>query len=458
MYLETINPATEEVIKQYLALNEAEVNAKITATHFAFQAWRKTSFKKRSDLMLQLARLLRHKKQELANLIATEMGKPVTAGIAEIEKCALVCEHYAEMAEHYLAKKIIQTNMQKSLVTYQPLGIVFGIMPWNFPFWQVFRYAVPTIMAGNATVLKHAPISTGAALVIEALFREAGFFDDLFQTLVIDNDMAALVIAHPHIVAVTLTGSERAGSAVAAIAGKHLKRVVLELGGNDPYLILGDADVKHAAASVVTSRLNNAGQSCIAAKRLIVVQDVVDEFLAQVMHEMTRYTLGDPMQRTTTMGPIARGDLRATLHQQVMTSLAKGAEVLQGGQIPERAGYYYPPTLLTQVAPGMPAFDEELFGPVLSIIPVASEDEAIRLANLSQFGLGGGVFTRDLKRGEHIATDLIETGTCFVNQFVSSDPRLPFGGIKHSGFGRELSREGILEFVNIKTIGVHNNE
>lgn len=458
MYLETINPATEEVIKQYPTLNEAEVNEKIARTSRAFQVWKKTSFQKRSELMLQLAHLLRHKKQDLALLIAQEMGKPVTAGIAEIEKCALVCEHYAEMAPHYLAQRTIQTNMQKSFVSYQPLGIVFGIMPWNFPFWQVLRYAVPTIMAGNATLLKHAPISTGAALVIEALFKEAGFVEHLFQTLVIDDDMAAQVIAHPDIVAVTLTGSGRAGSAVASIAGKHLKRVVLELGGNDPYLILADADVKHAAASVVTSRLNNAGQSCIAAKRLIVVQDVVDEFLEHVMHEMTRYTLGDPLQRTTTMGPLARKDLRATLHQQVVSSQAKGAKIVVGGQMPQGVGFYYPPTLLTQVSPGMPAFDEELFGPVLTIIPVSSEEDAIRLANFSQFGLGGGVFTRDLKRGEHIATHLLETGSCFVNQFVSSDPRLPFGGIKQSGFGRELSREGILEFVNIKTIGVHSND
>ncbi len=454
MIIETRNPATEQIIKTYDLFNETQLIESIDKTYAAYQAWKKKSYAERKALMLKLAKLLDQKKTVYAKLIAEEMGKPVTAGHVEIEKCVWVCQHYAKHAEHYLKAESIQTDLQKSYVCYQPLGIVFGIMPWNFPFWQVFRYAVPTIMAGNATLLKHAPISTGAALAMEALFLEAGFPKHLFTTVLIDEDMAKFVIAHPHIAAVTLTGSERAGSSVAATAGQYLKRIVLELGGNDPYLVLADADLTYAAKCLVTSRLNNAGQSCIAAKRFIVIESVVDEFVEQVKLQMNRYNLGDPLNPKTTMGPIARADLREKLHQQVLATQQQGAQILVGGTIPHQTGYYYPPTLITQVKPGMTAFEDELFGPVISIIPVQNEHEAILLANQSQFGLGGGVFTQDLQRGEHIARFDIETGTCFVNQFVSSDPRLPFGGIKKSGFGRELSRQGILEFVNVKTIGI----
>jgi succinate-semialdehyde dehydrogenase/glutarate-semialdehyde dehydrogenase len=454
MLIQTTNPSTGEVLNQYPTLMGDDVNARIQKGHACYLAWKKTSFAEREEKMLKLAKLLHEKKAIFASLMAQEVGKPVTAGIAEIEKCAWVCEHYAKHASSYLAPQLIESSMQKSFVCYQPMGIVFGIMPWNFPFWQVFRYAAPTLMAGNAAILKHAPISTGAAYAIEALFKEAGFPEHLFQTFVLDDAMAARVIAHEHVIAVTLTGSERAGSSVAAIGGQHIKRVVLELGGNDPYLVLADANLEHAARCLVKSRLNNTGQSCIAAKRIIVMNSVKEKLLALIMEEVKHYPMGDPMDATIKLGPIAREDLRETLHQQVLDTIQAGAICHLGGVLPKGSGFYYPVTVLSNVTPGMVAFEEEVFGPVISIIPVETEQEAIMLANQSQYGLGGGVFTQDLARGEWIATHAIETGSCMVNGFLSSDPRLPFGGIKHSGMGRELSKEGIREFVNIKTVGV----
>lgn len=455
MCIETINPATEKRIKRYDFQDASSVQQCIEDAHLAFRSWRKETFEERKKLMLQMAQLLRQEKEALAHLIVEEMGKPVASALNEIEKCAWVCEHYAEHASTYLAPSPIETEYQKSTVVYQPLGVVFAIMPWNFPFWQVFRFAAPTLMAGNTALLKHAPITTGCGLAIQALFEKVGFKKGIFQTLLLSNEQAEEVIAHPHVVAVTLTGSGRAGSAVASTAGMYLKRVVLELGGNDPYLVLADADLKLAAECIVTSRLSNAGQSCVAAKRIIVVEEVYDAFIEQVIQEMRRYEMGAPQLSTTTMGPIARADLRETLHQQVLKSQAKGAVILVGGKIPECQGFFYPPTLLVNMMPGMPAFDEELFGPVIAVMKAKDEASAISFANQSQFGLGGGVFTRDIIRGEKIAAEEIESGTCFVNQFVSSDPRLPFGGIKHSGYGRELSRAGILEFVNVKTVVVN---
>ena len=454
MPLQTINPSTGKPIQQYPIISSTELIQKIDATHQAFQSWKKTPLTKRSGLILKAAEILRKNKIMYARCMAEEMGKPITAGLAEIEKCALVCEHYATHTAEYLAPHLIKTHMHKSLVCYEPLGVVFGIMPWNFPFWQVFRYAIPTLMAGNAVLLKHAPISTGTGLLIQALFEEAGFPAALFQTLLIDNDGAAEVIAHPKVAAITFTGSSKAGREIASLAGQHLKKVVLELGGNDPYLVLADADINHAAQCIVTSRLNNVGQSCIAAKRIIVIESVREALTKAILTEMNRYTEGDPLEPQTTLGPIAREDLRTILHEQVCQSQELGVRVLTGGVMPHGPGFYYPKTLLTNVKPGTPAFDEELFGPVLSIISAKDEQEAIKLANQSNYGLGGAIFTQDLKRGEAIATHDIETGTCFINGFVSSDPRLPFGGIKQSGYGRELSREGQLEFVNMKTIGV----
>jgi succinate-semialdehyde dehydrogenase/glutarate-semialdehyde dehydrogenase len=454
MQIETVNPATEMVLNSYAMLTSQQIDTKITAAHATYLSWRKEHFSHRKQLMLQIAKLLRKHQNEYAILMAQEMGKPIAAGKGEIEKCAWVCEHYAHEAEHYLASRNITTEMKKTTVSHHPIGIIFAIMPWNYPFWQVFRFAAPTIMAGNAAILKHAPISTGTGNTIEALFLEAGFPEHLFQHFVLDNDSAANVIAHQKIAAVTLTGSERAGSAVAANASSHLKKAVLELGGNDAYIVLEDADLDLAAKSIITSRFSNTGQACIAAKRIIAIKSIIEELTQKLLEGSQTYQMGDPLQEDTNFGPMARKDLRDNLQKQVMNSRKQGAQVLIGGEIPQGKGFYYPPTILTNVKPGMPAFDEELFGPVISIIEAKDEAQAIQLANQSNYGLGGAVFTRDLARGEHIATYEIETGTCFVNGFVVSDPRVPFGGIKYSGYGRELSREGILEFVNTKTVGV----
>lgn len=456
MHIQTINPATGEYLKKYVPFSREEVTERIGRAHECFQVWRRTTCALRREHMLMLTSLLRKKQDEYATLMASEMGKPITAGKAEIEKCAWVCEHYANNAESYLASQNIQTDHYKSFVCYQPLGVVFAIMPWNYPFWQVFRFAAPTIMAGNVGILKHAPISTGTGNAIAALFVEAGFPSDVFQHFLLDNEMAAEVIANEKIVAVTLTGSEGAGRIVAANAASHLKKVVLELGGNDPYLVLSDACLDWAADCIVTSRLNNTGQVCIAAKRVIAVQEISDALTKKIVTLTKTYQPGDPLDKITKIGPMAREDLRATLHQQVLDSIDKGANLILGGEILKGQGYYYPPTILTNVRPGMPAFDDELFGPVISMIVAEDEADAIRLANQSRYGLGAAVFTRDLLRGTQIATEEIEAGSCFVNGLVGSDPRLPFGGIKHSGFGRELSREGILAFMNIKTVVIND--
>lgn len=457
MKIQTINPATEQLLKSYNCLDEQAIHQKINAAHQTYLKWKRTPFLKRQGLIVQLAHLLEQKKNDLAYLMSTEMGKPVTAGKAEIDKCIWLCEHYAEHAESYLSSREIQTEGKLAKVCYNPIGIVFGIMPWNFPFWQVFRFAVPTIMAGNAALLKHAPISSGTGNKIEELFIEAQFPAALFQHLIVDNDGAAKVIENNLVSAVTLTGSGRAGSAVASQAGKFLKKSVLELGGSDPYLVLEDADLDLAAHCIVASRLNNSGQVCIAAKRVIALKSIEKELTEKIIQNMTSYKMGDPLDPKINMGPLARSDLRDTLHVQVEKSVKQGAKLLLGGIIPDCKGFYYPPTLLTDVRPGMTAFDEELFGPVVAISTVTTEEEAIHYANMGQYGLGAAVFTRDLKKGEHIATHEIEAGVCFVNSFVASDPRLPFGGIKHSGYGRELSREGILEFVNTKTIAISDS-
>jgi len=454
MNIQTVNPATEELIKSYSCLSESEINSKIASGHLAYSQWKKTPFSLRSELVLRLAELLKTKKDKLALLMTEEMGKPITASKAEIDKCVWLCEHYAAHAESYLEHRIVQTEMKVTKVCHRPLGIVFAIMPWNFPFWQVFRFAVPTLMAGNAGILKHAPISTGTGYMIEELFLEAGFPENLFQHFVTDNEGASTVIAHTNIIAVTLTGSERAGSSVAAQAGKYIKKSVLELGGCDPYLVLEDADLDLAAHCIVNSRLNNTGQVCIAAKRIIVLKSVEEELIQKISHNISSFKMGDPLDPSVNLGPMARSDLRDTLHEQVQQSIKQGPKLLCGGIIPKGKGFYYPPTLLTQVKPGMTAFDEELFGPVLSVISAESEAEAVELANKGKYGLGAAVFTKDLEKGERLAEYEIESGVCFVNALVSSDPRIPFGGIKSSGYGRELSKEGILEFVNTKTVAV----
>ncbi len=452
--IQTINPATEEVLQFYPVLSKEAAFERIRDAEKAYDSWRQESIKVRCGHLFKLAECLEAKKEEYARLMASEMGKPLKAGIGEIEKCIWVCEYYAEHAEAHLAAEPIKTELKDTQVVYRPLGVVFAIMPWNFPFWQVFRYAVPTVAAGNTTLLKHAPISSGTGNAIAELFIEAGFPEHVFQHVVLDNETAAEVIAHDAVVGVTFTGSARAGAEVASCAGKHLKRVVLELGGSDPAVVLADADIQLAAEVIVASRLNNTGQVCIAAKRIIVIESLKEKLLQAILECVKQYTVGNPMDEKTVIGPMARADLRETVHAQVEASIEKGAKLHIGGVIPEGKGFYYPVTILTEVVPGMPAFDEELFGPVITLIDARDEADAIRLANQTEYGLGASIFTQDEVRGEQLAADAIEAGTCFVNGKVSSDPRVPFGGIKHSGFGRELAREGILAFVNMKTVGI----
>lgn len=420
----------------------------------AQEQWRKRSFAERAKHLRRAAELLREKKSEYGRLMAEEMGKPLSQGEAESEKCAWVCDYYAENAEDFLANEPIETNADHSYVAFNPLGIVLAIMPWNYPFWQLFRFAAPALMAGNAAVLKHAPNVSGCALAIEKLLHEAGVPKNLFRSLIVDVEEVQDIIENPLVKAVTLTGSTRAGKAVAAEAGAVLKKTVLELGGSDPYIVLADADVQQTAETLVTSRLLNSGQSCIAAKRFIVVEDVYDEFVDAVVELMKQKTTGDPLDPATDIGPQAREDLREQLHRQVRDSVEKGAKCLTGGQIPKGDGFFYPPTVLTNIRKGMPAYEEELFGPVASIFKVSDEEEAIRLANDTDYGLGAAIFSSDVERAERIAASELQAGCCFVNDFVKSDPRVPFGGIKQSGYGRELSAYGIREFVNTKTVSV----
>jgi succinate-semialdehyde dehydrogenase/glutarate-semialdehyde dehydrogenase len=404
--------------------------------------------------MKAVGALLRERSREIARLIAVEMGKPVRDGALEAEKCAFACDYFADYAEEFLAPVEVETDASHSFWTYQPLGVVLAIMPWNFPFWQVFRFIAPSLMAGNGGVLKHASNVPGCAMMIEELMRDAGFPEDLFRTLLVGTGAVPGIIADPRVSAVTLTGSVGAGRAVAKTAGEHIKKTVLELGGSDPYVVLADADLDVAADTCAKSRLINSGQSCISAKRFVVVKRVQDEFLKRFVARMSSARMGDPLDEKTELGPLAREDLRNELHEQVTKSVAMGARLVLGGEIQERAGAWYPPTVLVDVRPGMPAYDEELFGPVAAVIDAEDEHDAIRIANDSSFGLGAAVFTKDVARGERIASERLDAGNCFVNGLVKSDPRLPFGGIKESGYGRELSPFGIREFVNVKTVWV----
>ena len=454
MKMETINPATGEVVRSYDAMSAEQVADIIEKAAIANEAWQQTSFAERSALMLKAGEVLLSRKQELAALMCEEMGKNLAGGEAEIEKCASACEYYALNAEKFLQDEMVETSYSVSKVSYRPLGVVFAVMPWNFPYWQVFRFACPALMAGNGGILKHASNVCGSALAIEEIFLQAGFPENAFRTLLIGNEMVSDVIENPHIKAVTLTGSTGAGKAVGGKAGEMIKKSVLELGGSDPYVILADADIDKAVQVCVTSRLLNAGQSCIAAKRFIVDKSVIGEFTEKFVAAMKSKKMGDPTDRSNEIGPQARLDLRDELHKQVLQSVEKGANLLLGGEIPDMKGAYYPPTVLTNVKPGMPAYEEELFGPVAAIIEAEDEEDAIRIANDTEFGLGAGVFTEDLARGEEIATKRIKAGACFVNDFVKSDARLPFGGIGESGYGRELSHFGMHEFVNVKTVCV----
>ncbi|HET9604858.1 MAG TPA: NAD-dependent succinate-semialdehyde dehydrogenase [Gemmatimonadales bacterium] len=449
----SINPTTGDAIQAYDDMTPDQTTSAIQDAADAWRDWRATSFAERAELLRATAGMLRERKAELARLMALEMGKPLKQGVAEAEKCAWVCEYYAEHGEHQLAPDVVLTDARRSYVAFQPLGVVLAVMPWNFPLWQVYRFAAPALMAGNAGLLKHASNVPGCALVIEEIFRRAGAPDGLFRTLLVGSAQVKSVIEHPLVRAVTLTGSTPAGRAVASQAGAVLKKTVLELGGSDPYLVLDDADLEQAVTTCVNSRLINSGQSCIAAKRFIVTRPVLSEFTERFVALMRTRRMGDPLDSSSDLGPQARADLRDGLHRQVMRSVERGARLALGGEVPDGPGAFYPPSVLTDVTPGMPAFDEELFGPVAAIAAADDEADAIRLANHSVFGLGAAVFTRDTDRGERVALAL-DAGATFVNGLVASDPRLPFGGIKESGYGRELGSYGIREFVNIKTVHV----
>ncbi len=451
--MQVINPTTEEVIGQYEEHTPAEVEERLEVAERTFCRWRTTTFTDRSKMMAEAGETLRRHREAQARLMTEEMGKPITQSLAEIDKCAWVCEYYAANAERFLDEQTIETDATESFVRFDPLGPVLAVMPWNFPFWQVFRFAAPSLMAGNVALLKHAGNVPGSALAIEQVFREAGAPDGVFTTLLIASDKVDDVIAHQAIRAVSLTGSDKAGRSVAAAAGRNIKKCVLELGGSDPFIVLADADVGDAAKQAVTARCINSGQSCIAAKRFIVDTAVIDEFEQAFADEMQRLVVGDPQHEATDVGPLARRDLLETLQGQVARSLDAGARSLAGGRRPKRTGFFFEPTALTDVRPGMAAFDEETFGPVAAITRADNPEHAVQLANASPFGLGGSIWTRDVERAKRLSVDL-EAGAVFVNEIVKSDPRLPFGGIKQSGFGRELSDFGIREFVNIKTIRV----
>lgn len=450
--IEIRNPTNGILIKTYEEMSLSQADQIVGSVSDAFHDWKKTSFHKRGDLLKNAAKHLRNNAKEYAELMMVEMGKPIRSGLGEIEKCAWCCDFYAERGEEFLQNESVITTASKSFISFQPLGVILAIMPWNFPFWQVFRFAVPTLMAGNVGILKHASNTTGCALAIEEIFEKAGFPKNVFRVLILGNEAIDKMIPNKKIAAVTLTGSTRAGKTVASIAGSCVKKTVLELGGSDPYIILEDADLELAADLCVASRLTNSGQSCIAAKRFIVVDSIRKEFEEKFVKKMSEAKMGDPAKEDTIIGPQARYDLRDTLHKQVEESIAKGARCLLGGKIPNTPGAFYPPTVLTNVMKGMPAYEEELFGPVAAIIPVENEEEAINVANDSSFGLGSAIFTTNTDRGQEIATKKLQAGMCFVNAQVKSDPRMPFGGVKESGYGRELSHFGIREFVNIKSV------
>ena len=453
MTFRSVNPATGELMETFEHWGEAELERALAQAADAAPAWAGRPIGERCELLRKVAEVLRAKKEELARLITLEMGKLIGEARAEVEKCAWVCEYYADEGPGFLADEVIETDAARSLVAYQPLGTVLAVMPWNFPFWQVFRFAAPALVAGNTGLLKHASNVPRCALAIESLFLEAGLPEGVFRTLMIGASQVEGVIDDPRVAAVTLTGSEPAGRAVAAAAGARIKKSVLELGGSDPFVILEDADLELAVQTAVASRFLNAGQSCIAAKRFIPVAAVADEFLERFREGVEALRSGDPLDEGVTLAPLARHDLRDELHAQVIDSIAAGAVALTGCNPESGAGAFYQASILDQVGPGMRAYEEELFGPVAIVIRAQDEADALRIANDSRFGLGGSVWTRDAARGEVFARRM-QCGCAFVNGMVKSDPRLPFGGIRHSGYGRELARHGIREFVNAKTLWI----
>ncbi len=451
--IQSINPASEEVLAEYPEMSEAELDRALAQAQAAHEKWRETSFAERRARLNEAARYLRANKAELGKLITLEMGKPIVQAEAEVEKCAFGAEWFAENAERMLQDELVQTSATKSYVAYEPLGVILAIMPWNFPFWQVVRPFAPSAMAGNAMVLKHASNVPQCALALEKMALEAGFPEGLLKTVLVSGSRTDRLIEDPRVRMVTLTGSDVAGSKVAATAGRVLKKTVLELGGSDPYIVLEDADLAAAAKVAATARNQNTGQSCIAAKRFIVVEPVADEFLKRFVDEVKALKVGDPMERDTNLGPMARDDLRVALERQLDATVKQGAKIAVGGGRVAGKGYFFQPTILSDVTSDMPAFREETFGPMAAVIRARDEQDALRLANDSEFGLGAAVWSRDVERAQRLARR-IESGQVFVNGMVASDPRLPFGGVKRSGYGRELSSFGLRELVNIQTIVV----
>ena len=449
----SLNPSTNQLIQTYASWNGHHLEQALEKTHHAQQAWAQTTFPQRAEVLRNVAIQLRARRDHYATLITQEMGKPLREARAEVEKCTTVCDYYALHAGEFMRAEPVASDAGKSYVAHYPLGVVLAIMPWNFPFWQAFRAAAPALMAGNALLLKHAPNVPQCALAIEAIFRECGLPDGVFASLMIEVEQVADTIASPHVHAVTFTGSEAAGRKVAACAGQHLKKCVLELGGSDPFIVLHDADLELAVNMAIASRFNNCGQSCIAAKRFIVVPQIADEFLRELKTRVEALRLGDPMIEATQIGPMARLDLRDELHRQISDSIAQGAVAVSGCKPAEREGFFYQPSILDQVTADTRAYHEELFGPVAIVIRAANEADALRIANDTRFGLGSSIWSKDTARAEQLAAH-IQAGSTFINAIVKSDPRLPFGGVKASGYGRELSRLGMHEFVNAKTVWV----
>ena len=450
MEFKSINPFNGEQVGQYTGLTESELDSKLVLAAETFNSWRKVPLQERADLSRKAGQVLRENVEEYARMITREMGKPITESRGEVNKCAWVCDYYADHAEEFLKPEVIKTDASQSFVRHDPIGAVFAIMPWNFPFWQVFRYAAPTLTAGNTGLLKHAANVFGCAMQIEEVFDKAGYPAGVFQNLIVHHDRTERIIAHDAVQAVTLTGSERAGSAVAAIAGKYIKKTVLELGGNNAFIVWEDADIDKVVETALVARMLNCGQSCIAAKRFILVDGIYDEFVSKFTDAVSRLKPGDPMNPETQVGPLARKDLADQLQKQVLGSIRLGAELLLGGG---QDGCYHEPTVLGEVKPGMPAFNEETFGPLASMIRAKDENEAFALSEQSRYGLGVTVCTQDVERAIAHAGD-VSDGAYFINELVKSDPRLPFGGTKYSGYGRELARDGMLEFVNRKTVYV----
>lgn len=449
----SINPSTEEVIKTFEPHSNSEIEDILKKSHLAHLAWKESTITERKVFNIKLKENLTKRRDELAKLMTIEMGKPITQSYAEIDKCCWVLEYYAEKAETFLSPQLVETESSKSYVRFDPLGVILAIMPWNFPFWQVFRFSAPSIVAGNSALLKHASNVSMCSFAIEELYAKSNFPENLFRSLLVSGEKVLQLLKEPLVKAATLTGSELAGVSVASEAGKNLKKVVLELGGSDPFIILDDAEIEKAALWAAKARTINNGQSCIAAKRFIIVEDVYEGFKEAFVEEMKKLKVGDPLDPSTDVGPIARKDLLEEVEGQVEKSVLEGAKIILGGKRINSKGYYYPPTILDEVTPDMACSQEEVFGPVAPLIKAKDYKDAVRIANSSRFGLGASIWTRDLQKAELLASE-IDSGTIFINGMVKSDPRLPFGGVKASGFGRELSYFGIREFVNIKSVVV----